>query len=403
MRRAAAIAVSAVSLAGCTTTVSGSVATTTAPATGGVDITLLEPGNYPTRPGPPLGKAGDTEKGAWLEAHRMAGYVMGPWELDPKLSTGVGQIVTKPESFDDDGTGVGEPATAHHFVTGFSSSRADDSGPGDMPDKRLRSLGNRVWRFASPDDAGAAAPEMADRAADTTEAGSDEPLPYDPLPIPGHPDSIGKIRFSDVLKAWTVQAFTVHGPYVLIQRATSKAGVDDAAALITDALDKQVPLIDRFQPTPVDALAALPIDPEGLLARTLPRPPDDPLRYGADGVYDAHSQLHFDGAPARTKGVFDDAGLQTVAVGRANVYQTPDAASAAKIVDGFTAEMTDGGYVPAPGVTGLPDAKCLTRKGHDIVFYCVAVADRYTIEVSASQERDVHQRVAAQYLMLTAT
>ncbi|MEZ0367197.1 hypothetical protein ACAG26_26320 [Mycobacterium sp. pUA109] len=404
MRQVLTAAAVAVTLAGCTTTVSGSVAQKTEAAQGGVDVALLDPGNFPTKPQPPLGNAGDPAKGAGLEARRMAGNVLGPWEVDPSLVTGLGAVEDVGTLNVGDEAGAGDVVAAHNFVTGFSSYRADESGPGTgIPTKRRKSLRNVVLRFASPEDAAAAATELADKGASVKSSFSDEPTVYQPVPIPRYADARGSAHNWEALGHWAVKSFLAHGPYVLYQYATSQDGADAAAALIADALDKQGPLIDQFQPTPVDQLADLPIDPGGLLARTLPRPADSQLLYGAGGVYDAKGQLHFDGDPVRTKPIFDAAQLQWVAKGFTNVYQTPDAAAAKKIVDGFAGEMTDAQFGPAAAIKGLPEAKCLAQKGqNEAAFYCVAVADRYAIEVSGSQEPVVHQLVAAQYLMLTS-
>ncbi|OHV04010.1 hypothetical protein BKN37_12115 [Mycobacterium talmoniae] len=403
MRQVLTAAAVAVTLAGCTTTVSGSVAQRTEAAQGGVDVALLDPGNFPTKPQPPFGNAGDPAKGAGLEARRMAGNVLGPWEVDPSLVTGMGEVEDAATLNVGDEAGAGDVVAAHNFVTGFSSYRADNSGSGTGIPTRRKSLRNVVLRFASPEDAAAAATELADKGASVKSSFSDEPTVYQPVPIPRYPDAKGSSHNWDVLGHWAVKSFIAHGPYVLYQYATAQDGADAAAELIATTLDKQGPLIDQFQPTPVDQLANLPIDPGGVLARTVPRPADNPLMYGAGGVYDAHGQLHFDGDPVRSRTIFDAAQLQLVAKAFTNVYQTPDAASAKKIVDGFAGEMTDAQFGPAAAIKGLPDAKCLAHKDQTASsFYCVAVADRYAIEVSGSQEPVVHQLVSAQYLMLTS-
>ncbi len=68
----------------------------------------------------------------------------------------------------------------------------------------------------------------------------------------------------------SVVAITAHGPYVLCQSADSAESPDTAAQLIATTLELQQPLIDKYTPTPVDQLAQLPIDPDGLLAHTVP-------------------------------------------------------------------------------------------------------------------------------------
>jgi hypothetical protein len=47
------------------------------PAPGTVDVALLDPGNYPTKPLPPRGVAGTPFEGKLLDAQRMADFVVG--------------------------------------------------------------------------------------------------------------------------------------------------------------------------------------------------------------------------------------------------------------------------------------------------------------------------------------
>src|ERR1700722_8583995 len=97
------------------------------PAPGAVDISLLATGNFPTKPGPPLGNAGSAANGALIEARRMANNVVGPWEVDPELVTPspLRAMVIK----DAAGLALIEPlavataAAAHNIINGFASDR----------------------------------------------------------------------------------------------------------------------------------------------------------------------------------------------------------------------------------------------------------------------------------------
>ncbi|OOK65421.1 hypothetical protein BZL29_7901 [Mycobacterium kansasii] len=78
-------AVLAVTVA-CSTTVAGTAVK--APGTegsDGVDLGLLNVGNFPTAPRAPLGVAGDAMNGGWAEGRRLASAVVGPWEVDADL------------------------------------------------------------------------------------------------------------------------------------------------------------------------------------------------------------------------------------------------------------------------------------------------------------------------------
>ncbi|WP_423212788.1 DUF7373 family lipoprotein [Mycobacterium talmoniae] len=369
------------------------------PARDGVNTSLLDPGTYPTKPRPPLGTAGGTWVGGQIESRRMGNNVVGPWEVDPVLTSLTRAGVPRPTDLDlVFGAGVGATAVAHQLIAVFQSGRASATSSQKV-------LVNVVLRFPSPEEAAAAAAEMASTSGrPKSSSHGDEPTSYEPVTIPGYPATAAKSYRQDLLGApWRVLAFTAHGMYVLgqsVEARDSAAG----AALAATTLDKQGPLIDQFQATPTDQLAQLPIDPDGLLARTLR--PDS----GVGELYQPHAQLHFDDDPPRTQTLFDTAHLQLVAKGNTIVYQTPDGASAQKIVDIFAAAMADNQnrigprYAPAQGIPGLSTAKCLENKSDaGSSFYCVAVADRYAIEVSTHQELVAHQKVSAQYLMLTST
>lgn len=385
----------AVALAGCSSSVPGSVVMTTVPAPAGqVDLTQLNPGNYPTTPRPPLGTAGDAQRGKTLESLRMANYLVGPWEVDPELLEGAMADTVDTKLLDHlFGVGIGAVAAAHHLTAGFAAQRFSRT--------QQKSLVHVVLRFPNPQDAAAATAQMAKTGSNTPPAPGEAPAQYQRVPIPRHPETSGMSHLWDDNGHWSTMAFTSHGPYVLGQFVSSQDSTDAAVDLIATMLDRQGPLIDQFQPTPTDQLANLPIDPDGLLARTLP--PGE----GDGTVTDPPAQLLRDNDPPRSKRLFDRAHLQRVGHGATTVYQTPDIGSAQQIVDGFTAEATDIGFdghqlVPAAGIQGMPGARCFTPKESGASpHYCLATADHYAIEVTAAQERDAHQLISAQYLMLT--
>lgn len=379
---------------GCSTTVTGTAVKVPSSSGGdGVDVALLDSGNYPTSPQPALGVAGSPSEGATVEAHRMAANVVGPWEADTSLTeyeeSNTGAVKDSDRLNYWLGKPVGDGVVGHHFVAGFSSSRHNATG-------RYKELMNIVLRFASPQDAAAAAQDMAARSASSSIA-NDVHHPQ-PFPLPRYPASAA-ITYQwgpvpsrgDVPTA--VMAFTAHGPYVLAQNASADT-VANAAQFVVTALDLQEPLIDKFTPTPVDQLAQLPIDPSGLLARTLP--PSTGSETVNDGDYDAHGALHVEpGDPVHLQALFTSAGIQQAAeTAEARVYQAPDPAGANRIVADYAVSQDPA----APGVSGMPKAKCFTEK---LGSWCVGAADRYAFFAQSAQLPDLHQRMAAQYRLLT--
>lgn len=395
---AAALAVALASLVSCSGVDSGSAAKATdnVPPGGAVDVALLDVGNYPTKPSTPLGSAGTAEMGAIVEGQRMANYVTGPWEADPSLirSYANSAVVLKnaaavkfvlPEA-------LAAAAARHDFVAGFYTSRED-------VDRKM--LQNAVLRFPNPAAAAAAVQEFS--AAAATEAVLIPPVT--PASIAGHPDTAA---FSHIYEQpaknlkWTVlRAFTVRGPYVLVQTAQATESLDTAAALIAKTLDLQGPLIDQFTPTDAARLADLPIDPTGLLARTLPVSPDD-ASVNQRTVYEPRGALQFQTDPPRAATLFDQTAMTHQANAATAVYEARDAHGAQGIADGFFAEVSAIGK-PAAAVKQMPASRCLDlSQGKVANFYCLATADRYTIEAQAAQLLDAQQKTAAQYAMLTA-
>jgi hypothetical protein len=166
--------------------------------------------------------------------------------------------------------------------------------------------------------------------------------------------------------------------------------------LVAKAIDLQGPAIDQFRATDPSEFTDISLDPTGLLARTLPVPEKDATTV-QNTTYEQRGALQFQNDPSRSAKLFTDTGTDLVAMAKTNVYQTKDPASAAKIVDGFYAELQPTSQ-PAKPVNNLPDSRCLQLE--DKSFYCLGAADRYAIETASDNLLDAQQQVAAQYAML---
>jgi hypothetical protein len=219
------------------------------------------------------------------------------------------------------------------------------------------------------------------------------------VPIPNHPDAQAN-QYSIIDRTTgrraAVRSFTPHGQYVLMQLAQAADGLDAATALVSKAIDQQVPVIDDFRATDISEFADISIDPNGLLARTLPVPEEEASPVN-NATYEQRGALHFQSDPTRSAKLFSDTGTDLVAMAKTNVYQTKDATGAKGIVDGFYAEL-EGTSQPANPVKNMPESRCLQLE--DGAFYCLAPADQYAIETSGPNLLDTQQQVAAQYVML---
>lgn len=355
----------------------------------------LDTGSYPTTPSAPLGLAGTPEAGARVEAQRLAAFVVGPWEVDPTLTKAFinsADVVDGAESLRSElPPELAEVGVRHNVIDGFTSGRG-------AADKELRIT---VLRFADPQTAGVAAADFADAAADLVQAAG----PVVPAAVPGHPEtSAVSYPFVDAGRATTlVRSFTAHGPYVIVQRAGAVRGADDAAALVAAALDRQIPLLDEFVATPPALLPTQPLDPTGLLTRTLPVPPAE-VTPEMPGVYDARATLHFEDDPIPAATLFADAGVTHWVNGLVSFYQTRDGQSAQQLSDHLVDQFVEYG-APADPVDGVPGSRCLTLDIPDLPdvrSFCSAVAGRYALGTYGESMAESQQQVAAQYAVLTA-
>jgi hypothetical protein len=394
--------VAAVLLAGCGGTVSGRGET--APAATPSETAALDPGGYPTTARAPLGVAGSEDAGRVAEGRRMAGHVVGPWQVDPRLTSPgpTGAVVL--ERRDQIGLVVWAAMLTRFplapFIVGFTCDRkaADPNDP--------TSLRTAVLRYPDAGSADAAAQGLADGAlAMPVVAETAQPVPAAPLqaiPVPGHAEATG-VLFSRPQGASVIQDLTVfsaHGPYVFIQ-VVSGAPAEVAAALAGRTLDLQGPLIDRFQPTDPAQFASLPLDPAGLLARTLP------LKAGqgnsmSNAAYDRAGALQLEDNPIRAGQAFDDAGVDVVAASQTTVYQAADSDSAQRLADALADARP--GAQPAAAVPGLPQSRCVRVDEAGGVIHrhwCIATVDRYAFKTLAQQLDTAHQQMAAQYMILS--
>jgi hypothetical protein len=387
----------------CRSTVSGTAVQEPGPAAPGPGA--LDPGSYRTTPLPPLGTAGSQQAGRLVEGRRMSGYVVGPWQVDAGLTHNGGVAVLT----EHDQLGavvypfIGAGAALQPLLVAFSSDR-------HVPDpKEPTALRVAVLRFNAPSTAAAAAAGMASAAmAMPLDADTASPIPTEPIravPVPGHAGLTGAL-FTHREGDATVQELTVisaHGPYVLVQVAQAAQGPDRAAALAGRALDLQVPLIDGFVPTDPARFADLPLDPTGLVARTLPLKPGqgDSL---SNAAYEPAGALHLEDNPVEAARAFADTGVDAMATSKTTIYRARDAAGARRLAQMLGDDATRRPAAqPAAAVAGLPQSRCvrLQELGGPLTRnWCIAAVDRFAFKAVARQLDDAQQQMAAQYRML---
>lgn len=390
-------------LSGCGQVVPGVAVPAAQPPTT-VDLSKLDAGDYPISPAPPMGVAGTEEAGRTAEGQRMAGNVVGPWQVDPRFvagGAGAAVIVTEPKKLGPVIWPTLAVAVQHlNFLVAFTSNRhvADPKEP--------TALQNTVLLFSNHEAAATAARGMARNAMDAElSVAIGALIPSEPIravAIPGHPDTAGVVltHVDNGVTVPELTAITAHGPFVSVQVATSSEGPERAAEFAGRTLDLQLPLIDGFTPTDPAQLADLPLDPTGLLARTVPLKAGSGLMVNA--TYDRAGALHLEDHPLQMSDALAAAGVDTVTVGQDTVYQAADPGRAQQLADAIADDISRGGAARGvPQVPGLPQSSCRGTNGGLITrHWCVAAADRFVIRAAAQQLTNAQQQVAAQYRML---
>ena len=411
----ALVGVCAVLITGCATTTPGTATTADQAPDGGAIVALMDTGDYATAASRPFGTAGDNPySGALLEAHRIADYTVGPWQIDAEINTlpaPVNLSLVGPIASTDDMTTnhifdppVADAAGTNGFVSGFATVRTTPPSA-----KQQRSLQNVVLRFPDPGAATAAATQMA--AAFTPWAGS---TPPQPVALTGLPETIA-VTFTMPDQAQRIVSFTPHGAYVfytVVQVSDYLLGAD-TGNLSRGIIDLQKKWIDQFTATDLPALKDLPLDPTGqLLAKTLAAP--DNRAPFLLGIWKPRGWLHFALDPVKTASLFSTAGVDQVAQRLTTVYQAANPDGAARVADGLAEQIGRFASVHGiDGVRGLPAAKCyqrtvgllpatapITWQRVQWAFSCVATVDRYAYTAFSTTADDARQQMGAQYRIL---
>ncbi|WP_148280526.1 DUF7373 family lipoprotein [Nocardia cyriacigeorgica] len=182
-----------------------------------------------------------------------------------------------------------------------------------------------------------------------------------------------------------------------------------AVEMTKKVLDKQLEMLTGYQPTPVEDIPRLPADIDGLLARTLPvEQPDQESLAEEDvyGVYPVRSGIHLSRRFDLDRQAFEDAGVDLISRGDSWVYRAKDDSGAARLVAALIAQV-DWQYKPAPSPPGMPGAKCFVKNEDDpfvttflMAPTCYYTVGRHVAVVEAEQVQALHQKAAAQYLLL---
>ncbi|MEV6773654.1 hypothetical protein AB0N05_33975 [Nocardia sp. NPDC051030] len=376
-----------------------------------VDLSKLDVGDYSTEP-MNAPSAPDGKYGKLIESVRMGEAMIDPVLADPaakySLSVGVAALPTSDYVTRRLGDAVKSVLDQQRMVAGFWVGGTDTEGRAAQVGKMHR-LSVTLLRF--PDDATAKA------AADGIDAADFAVSPDNvAVTVPGYAAARGHWRPT----VPTMAATLAHGSFVVSVLtelpSTDLPALSDIAAKTFAA---QLPALDKFQPTPVDGLAGLALDRDGMLRRALPAKRgewpfptqstvpvnsianwDDPIV--DSGIVYGPQVIHLKYArPESAKLAPAEAFAKVSFFG---VMRFPDAKSARKYYG--PPKVLAENYREADGPAGVPDIRCdedTTSKVSQQRFFCFVLYHRYVGYVASDELKDAQRKAAAQYALLVKT
>jgi hypothetical protein len=375
-----------------------------------VDVSTLDTGKYLTLPRR-LGQVASEEEGRMAEAIRMAEAVADPTTVDPTLVEQVdfSPLITPADvasNISMTGQAVVAPVLAKYgMVSGrlllASNTNVDTSGS-QRSDQDVKSVLIMLVRFPDATAAKNAAVEMD--AADFAVSPDNVPVP-----VTKYPAAHGHWRPSNPSMASTLARndFVIH---VLVANPTPN--LETLTGMVEKTFDHEIAALDRFQPTPVDRIAKLPKDPDGLLGRlvdltpgTEPTLSTSVASYGPNGARQVQNEREI------TDRAYENAGVDRAALwidpklGGSTLLRARDRDAAITLMAEEVATDADIDH-PVDGVRGLSDSKCFALKPDSstdapaLQVECYVQYDRYVAGTYGGDQADARQRAAAQYALL---
>ncbi|MFX0580532.1 DUF7373 family lipoprotein [Nocardia nepalensis] len=365
------------------------------------DLSKLDVGNYQAKPRV-IGNAKSDKQARAREAQRLADFVALPYEADPTYVEDawtlrshivlnrktLGNLVIN-DTFDD----VAKDLTAG-WVNAWSTG-------GGQEDKR-RTMNIAVLLFPDAQTAKTVGPTL--EHDDFTYNRDNQPVP-----ITKHPNTTAHWR-PDIS---SIGSWTVHDRYVIFIKVVDDTSAPDLPALTSQVermLDAQIPLLDKFHPTPAGELQHIPLDPPGLLGRTLPSNPESPLRGEPDGLYEGRGAVSLLKAAPTSMTTLEKGGVDLVSFGDAVVFQSRSGKDADVLWQEWQpSKHLDPNEKIVNAPSGLGDRiECYADTAGSgenqtvVMNICVFQVDRYVVQAFAKQLQDLHQKVSAQYALLTS-
>ncbi|MFE1593162.1 hypothetical protein [Nocardia sp. NPDC058705] len=389
IRVALALSGALIALTGCT--VSGT------PVAGEPDVRGLETGTFATDRHTYTDTAGN--RGALVEGARMSAAVVPAVRIDPSLSHGRGGVVVPDiERALDFVANVSKPVLENRkFITGYVALGADKADPAGetRPGPDATALTTALFRFPTASAATLAARELEDVD----------------LAVSPENRKLTSTKYPEAYLHWrpgvpTIGAFLAHKEFVIslfIQRP--RADATDLTAWIDKNLAAELAQLSKFEPTPAEKIADLPVDPTGLLARAIVE--DRATMRPGEYTFASYAPEHLINKAANLttrQNLVTTTGVEAYAVVEGGaVTRVRDQPAARSLMQGLIDSA--GHYDPITAPADVPTATCLKlndngNKEDDYVYRCYVAYKRYLAMVSADGEPEVRQKITAQYALL---
>lgn len=337
--------------------------------------------HFPTKPRRISEFAESDDDAARHEGRRLAEWVVVPTHVGPEYYNLVEP--TGPIGDDDDLQGVlpvavdAAAVTDRGFLTGFSSARESDDN---------NVLAIAVLVFDDAKGAEAAAIAMAKPTYATQGWSSSD--------VPG---AIGEIWGDEADEEQGGTGVLAQDRFVILVQSQHFGELIDLEPLMVRALKQQRVLLKGYSPKPRADLAKVPLDPDGLMARTLPYTDDSDLQW--QGVYSPDAHVHNSIDPMYSTKWLDNAGVDLVAEGRATVYRTADNDAAEGLADFFAEWVSGGDLEPVDGAQVGDRVQCYADEDWHYG-YCIVVVGRFVAEYWSDDRLEMAHSITAQAALL---
>ncbi|GAB2562676.1 DUF7373 family lipoprotein [Nocardia heshunensis] len=365
-----------------------------------VDLTKLDTGGYATKP-QPVAPADPDRAARYLEAIRLGEVMPLAKDIDPALTYNPDGAYpfTNAATYADANLGIVDyehfAANTPGFVGGFGIY-----GQSNRDLEISYSLSAAALLFDTDEQASTAVPALAHTGFSTKyhfDEGSE------PASSAAYPSARGVwTPDTQILASWYAT-----GRFVIVTVADNPEDesmhVSDQAGLVARSDHATAVIAERlknFHPTPADKRIELPLDPAGMIRRTLQRPVGDLTYDPVDGVFDRNTALHLAEDPDETRRLYDKTGIEFLSTGAGELVRARDAAGAAAYIEAVSIDKFHPRIDSPPG---LPSARCVTYHGPkplQFPFHCYVSYGRYAATVWSQQVLDAYQRISAQYAIL---